>query len=151
MKCEKAEKLILLQDSGEMSEKLAGDLGAHLHDCDPCRQFQHALHNTSTLYAVQEEPPVKIMQDVLRATRMGAPTRKTILLSGLRPIIGVTASLMIGIGLFLAAMRPDTVGMELVMSEKQLLPADDQIVSVMYSGLSEDDLAFNFLMTFEEG
>ncbi len=41
--------------------------------------------------------------------------------------------------------------MEFVVTETQLLSAEDQIVSVMYEGLSDDDLAFNFLMTYEEG
>jgi len=41
--------------------------------------------------------------------------------------------------------------MELEVTNTQMMESEDQIVDVMYSGLSEDDLAFNFFMTFEEG
>ena len=50
-----------------------------------------------------------------------------------------------------SAFGPGKVGMEVVVTEGQLLEPDDQFVNVMYSGLSEDDLAFNFLMTYDEG
>jgi hypothetical protein len=36
------------------------------------------------------------------------------------------------------------------VTETQLLDPDDQVVSIMYDGLSEDDLAFNFLMTYRD-
>ena len=36
------------------------------------------------------------------------------------------------------------------VTETQLLDSEDQVVSIMYDGLSEDDLAFNFLMTYRD-
>jgi len=150
MKCENAEKLILLQDSGEMADKFSGALAAHLHDCDPCRQFQHAMHESTEQFLSRDEPSPKVLQDVLREARMNVPRKKPVMVWALRPAIAMAATLLIALGLFFTAFGPDKVGLELVMSETQLLDSDDQVVSVMYDGLSEDDLAFNFLMTFGE-
>ena len=149
MKCEKAETLILLQSSGEMAEKMAHPLAAHLHDCDPCHQFQHALMESEQSFQLVDEPPVKIIQDILRDARRNVPEKKLAKIIALRPILAMAASLLIALGLFFTAFSPDQVGMELVVTETQLLNSTDQIISVMYEGLSEDDLAFNFLMTYE--
>lgn len=151
MKCQKAEKLILLQDSGEMAEKQANPLAAHLHDCEPCRQFQHALIASAASFQSLEEPGTRIMQDILREARLNAPEKKTARVFGFKPAMAMAASMVICLGIFLTAVGPDKVGMELVVTETQLMESSDQLVSVMYSGLSEDDLAFNFLMTYEEG
>ena len=149
MKCEKAEQLILLQSSGEMAEKMTHPLAAHLHDCDPCRQFQHALIESEQAFHSAEEPPVKIIQNILREVRQNVPEKKTAKILTLRPMLAMAASLLIALGLFFTVFSPDQVGMELVVTETQLLNSTDQIVSVMYEGLSEDDLTFNFLMTYE--
>ncbi|MEA2067908.1 MAG: hypothetical protein U9P12_01795 [Verrucomicrobiota bacterium] len=149
MKCQKAEKLILLQDSGEMAEKQANPLAAHLHDCEPCRQFQHALIESAASFQSLEEPPAKAMQNILREARLNAPEKEPAKVFGFKPALAMAASLVIGLGFFFSAFGPDKVGLELVMTETQLMESADQLVSVMYSGLSEDDLAFNFLMTYE--
>ena len=149
MKCEKAEKHILLQDSGELADHLTSPLAAHLQNCDPCQQFQHALLESHNSVQLTEEPSIKIIQDVLREARQNAPEKKPAAFGALRPIIGVAASLAIGLGVFFTAFSSDQVGMELVVTETQLLKSADQLVSVMYEGLSEDDLAFNFFMTYE--
>ena len=131
-----------------MVKKLANPLAAHLHDCDPCRQFQHILIESQYATQSMEEPSTKVMQNILREARLNAPAMKPAKIFMLRPLVGIAASLLIGLSLFFTAFSPDKVGMELVVSETQLLDSTDQIVSVMYSGLSEDDLAFNFLMTY---
>lgn len=149
MKCSDAEKLILLQDSGELAAKQAGRLSSHLHGCKPCQRFQHALIESQNVFQAQEEPGAKVMQDILREARVNAPTKKKAQIWVLKPAIAMAASLVIGLGIFFSAFGPDKVGMELVVSETDLLDMSDQMVSVMYEGLSEDDLAFNFLMTYE--
>jgi predicted anti-sigma-YlaC factor YlaD len=149
MKCQEAEKLLLLQDSGEMAAKRANPLAAHLHDCDPCRKFQHALMEAHNSFQTLEEPSAKVMQDILREARLNAPEKKTARIFALRPALAMAASLLIGLGIFFTNFSPDKVGLELVVTETQLLSSSDQLVSVMYEGLSEDDLAFNFLMTYE--
>jgi hypothetical protein len=60
----------------------------------------------------------------------------------------MASSLAIVLGIILSNSSPDKVGMVFTVTETQLLDPDDQVVSVMYEGLSEDDLAFNFLMTY---
>ncbi len=150
MKCNKAEKLILLRDSGEMAERLANPLAAHLHDCKSCQRFQHALMESQGIFLSKEEPGAKAMQNVLREARRNAPELHTAKTFHWKPALTMAASVMIGLGIFFSAYHPDSVGMELVVTETDLLDSADQIVSVMYSELSEDDLAFNFLMTFEE-
>jgi len=151
MKCQEAEQLILLKDSGEMAKKQANPLAAHLHDCESCQQFQHTLIESKNSFQFAKEPPAEIMQNILREARVNAPEKKRLAILRLKPALAMAASLLIGLGIFFSAFGPDKVGMELVMNETQLMEFDDQLVSVMYSGLSEDDLAFNFLMTYEEG
>ncbi len=151
MKCNEAEKLILLQDSGEITPKPTDALASHLRRCEKCRGFQHSIEASRLAIPAMEEPGIKVVQDVLREARRLAPEKKPARIFGLKPALAMAASVLIGLGIFFSAFGPGKVGMELDMTETQLLESEDQIVSVMYSGLSEDDLAFNFLMTYEEG
>ena len=149
MKCNEAEKLILLQNSGEIAKKQIGALAAHVHDCDPCARFQHALVESQDAFQSINEPSASVLNNVKREARWLAPEKggKTVLF---KPALAIAASCVIGLGIFFTALSYNRVGMELVMTETELLDAPDQMVSVMYDGLTEDDLAFNFLMTFEE-
>jgi hypothetical protein len=150
MKCQKAEKLILLQDSGEIRSNEERTLETHLNGCKPCSRFRHTLLESHTVYENLEEPSIKAVQNVLREARVQAPAHKTVKIFGLKPALAMAASAVIGLGLFLSTFSPDKVGMELVVSEADMLDAGDQIVSVLYDGMTEDDLAFNFLMTYED-
>ncbi len=153
MKCQDAEKYILLQDSGEMPAKRANELAAHLHDCKPCREFQFVmLESKPHFYAQEEEPSAAAMQNVLREARKNAPEKKIIRMPSyiMRPVLSMAAAAAIALGLFFSMSSPDKVAMELVMTETQLMNTEDQVASVIYSGFSEDDLAFNFLMTYED-
>ena len=150
MKCNEAEKWILLQDSNEMAAKHAGALAAHLHDCDPCRRFQHALVEAQDVFQPGTEPAEFVLNNIKREARKLAPETKRGRIIYWKPALAMAASLMIALGIFFSSTQSDTVGLELVMTEIELLDTSNQIVSVMYSGLSEDDLAFNFLMTYEE-
>ena len=150
MKCAEAEKMIFLDDSGELAGNRAKALVAHLHDCEPCRRLQHALLESKELIKTDAGPSEKLLQNIKREARLRAPATKPSGIIHWKPALAVAASVLIGIGLFLSTVRPDAVGLELVVTDTQLLDMEDQMVSVMYSGLSEDDLAFNFLMTYEE-
>ena len=149
MRCNEAEKWILLEHSGE-STKHSGGLAAHLHDCEPCRRFQHALVEAQVSFQAGSEPSATVLNNVKREARRLAPEEKQAKFIYWKPALAMAASVLIALGLFFTAFGPDTVGLELMMTETELLDTSDQIVSVMYSGLSEDDLAFNFLMTYEE-
>lgn len=151
MKCKDAEKLILLQDSGELPGRQENALSGHLGKCGPCRKFQLALAESRTSVISQEEPSAAAVQNVLRAARTNAPDKRPAGIFGFKPALAMAASVVIGLGIFFTAVNSNKVGMELVVTETQLLEYEDQMVSVMYDGLSEDDLAFNFLMTYEEG
>ena len=151
MKCNKAEKLLLLQDSGEIKTKPDSALVSHLRKCDKCLLFKQSITESRQMFRNMEEPGAPVVQEILRAARLNAPQQKTARIFGLKPSLAMAASVMIALGFFLSALGPGRVGMELDVSETQLLDTEDQIVDVMYSGLSEDDLAFNFLMTYEEG
>ena len=151
MKCSEAEKLLLLQDSGELAGNRINALAAHLRKCAECLHFQQSIEKSRLAIPAMEEPGVKVVQNILREARRLAPEKKPARILGLKPVLAMAASIMIGLGIFFSAFGPGKVGMELDMSETQLLGSEEQIVSVMYSGLSEDDLAFNFLMTYEEG
>lgn len=150
MKCQKAEKTILLQGSGELSTRKVGVLAEHLHHCASCRDFQQALVESENLCTPADEPGLKTMQCVLRETRLNAPSRKHVRIFGLKPVLAMASSLAIILGIFLSNTGSDKVGMVFTTTETQLLDPDDQVVGVMYDGLSEDDLAFNFLMTYRD-
>ena len=150
MKCNKAEKWVLLKDSGELTTRHEGALVAHLHDCEACRRFQHALVAAQDGSQIVAEPSVALLNNIKRETRRLAPEPKQAKILYWKPAVAMAASVMIGLGIFFTTFRPDTVGMELIVTEMQMLDTQDQIVGVMYSGLSEDDLAFNFLMTYED-
>lgn len=151
MKCNEAEKLLLLKDSGELAGNQAATLTSHLESCENCRNFQQSIAGSRLAFHTLEEPGTKVVQDILREARLNAPQKKPARIFGLKPVLAMAASVMIALGFFLSAFGPGRVGMELEVSETQLLDTEDQIVDVMYSGLSEDNLAFNFLMTYEEG
>lgn len=151
MKCNKAEKQILLKDSGESLGKHGGALVSHLHDCEPCRRFQHALEESHGIARATAEPSEAILNNIKREARKRIPEPSQGLFPHWKPALATAASAMIALGLFLSIFSPDRVGLELVMSDTELLDTQDQAISAMYDGLSEDDLAFNFLMTYEEG
>lgn len=151
MKCNHAERLILLQDSGEAAAGKAGALVAHLHDCGDCRRFQHALMEAHGSAEALAEPSAKVVLDILREARLAAPQRKSASRFLWKPAFATAAAVVVGLGFLVPALLSNPVGMELVVTATQLMEPEDQIVSVMYSGLSEDDLAFNFVMTYEEG
>jgi predicted anti-sigma-YlaC factor YlaD len=151
MKCNEAEKLVLLQDSGELAGNQAETLLVHLGDCESCLDFQRSIAGSRLAFQAMKEPDAKVVQDILREARLNAPQKKPAGIFGLKSALAMAASVMIGLGIFFSAFSPGKVGLELLVTEIQLLESEDQIVSVMYSGLSEDDLAFNFLMTYEEG
>lgn len=150
MKCGEAEKWILLQDSSEISSGHNEALCTHLRECAACRQFQHTLTITPDLFQATAEPPEAILNTIKREARRLAPEQKTAPIFHWKPALAMAASVAILFGIFLSAFRPDHIGLELVMIETELFDIQDQVVSTMYGGLSEDDLAFNFLMTYEE-
>ena len=150
MKCSQAEKMILLQDSRELAERHSSALVSHLHDCEPCRRFQHALIESQDAFQPVAEPSAHILNNIKREARRLAPETKRIRFVYWKPAVAMAAGLLMGLGFFFSAVRPDSVGLEMVMTETDLLNASDQVVRVMYSAPSEDDLAFNFLMTYEQ-
>ena len=149
MKCHDAQKWMILRDSGDFSKHRTRELATHLDSCEACRDFEQILTESRSALIATDEPSAKAVQNVLREARLNAPTRKPLPIFGWKPALAMAASVMIGLGLFFGSIGPDKVGMELVVTETQLLDTRDQMVSIMYDGLSEDDLAFNFLMTYE--
>ncbi len=149
MKCNEAEKLILLQDSGEMAKKKRSGLTTHLHDCKPCHRFQHTVMESQEAFKATDEPPIAVLNHVKREARWLAPEkgRKILIFN---PAVALAAALLIGLGVFFSTLRYNQIGLELILTETELLDTSDQIVRVMYNGLTEDDLAFNFIMTFDE-
>ena len=150
MKCNEAEKWILLKDSSELATKHEGALVVHLHDCEACRRFQYALLKSQDGFKILAEPSETILDNIKREARRLAPEPKQAKVFYWKPALAMAATILIGLGIFFTTVLSDTVGLELIMTETELLDPQDQIVSVMYSGLSEEDLAFNFIMTYEE-
>lgn len=152
MKCLEAEKSILLQDSRELGDAKTRDLVQHLSGCEACRHFKNAVIESANSFSIQYEPPLKVVQDVMRTARINAPTkRKRMPILVLKPAFAMVAAVVIGLGLFFSNTKPaENRDMVLVVTDTQLLEPEDQVVSIIYDGLSEDDLAFNFLMTYED-
>lgn len=147
MKCNEAEKQILLQDSGEIAHQHIGALVAHLHDCEACRRFRHALMEAQENFQRLDEPSPAVLKQIQAEAHRCVPKSARIRGVVFKPLLALAASIVIVFGVFLAFDRSDAVGMEL--TEIELLDTHDQLVNIMYSGLSDDDLAFNFLMTYE--
>jgi predicted anti-sigma-YlaC factor YlaD len=158
MKCHKAEKSILLKDAGELGSHKISSLENHLNECSSCREFAQLMTESTRGLNINEEPPVRAVQNVLRAARQQAPTaRRSIPALMLKPALGFTVAIMIGVGVFSqrAGTGPEQVsaasnGMILVMNDTQFLEPAEQVLDVMDKGLSEEDMAFNFLMTYVE-
>ncbi len=150
MKCTEAEKLILLRDSGELDGKQAGMLSSHLRSCGKCRQFGETLTQSREIFQPLEEPPVAVLDEIKREARRLAPQGKQAKILYWKPALAMAASVLIGLGFFFGHVRPNRGGLELVLTETELLAPADQAIDIMYGGLSDDDLAFNFLMTYEE-
>ena len=149
MKCHYAEKLMLLQHSGPISDRKSGTLAAHRESCPSCREFHKALTAAQSAFKAQEEPSMRVVQNILREARINAPEKKKIRIFAPKAVFAMAASVVMVLGILISVFNPGRVGMEMVVTEAQLLNTEDQITSVMYSGLSEDDLAFNFFMTYE--
>jgi len=149
MKCSEAEECILLRDSGELAPRHGGALAAHLHDCEGCSRFQHALVEAYDGFQALEEPSHAVLNKIRREARKLAPEPSQARIIYWKPVLAMAASIMIGLGIFLTTFQPDNVGMEFDMTETELLDSHEQFVNIMYSGLSDDDLAFNFLMTYD--
>ena len=150
MKCKELEKWMLLDDSGELSGKHGEAMLVHLDRCERCQSFRNILIETRGATLPIHEPSETVLNNVKREARRFAPEKKLTRSRYRKPALAMAASFVILIGLFFFAFHPDRVGLELVMSDTELLGTHDQIVSVMYDGLSEDNLAFNFLMTYSE-
>jgi predicted anti-sigma-YlaC factor YlaD len=151
MKCNEAKNLLLLKESGELSRpKETTLLSSHLQTCAECRQFEKTLIQSRLLFQPLEEPPAAVLNEIKREARRTAPHSKRIKTLYWKPALAMAASALIALGLFFTHTRPAAGGLELVLTETELLTPADQAIDVMYSGLSDDDLAFNFLMTYEE-
>jgi predicted anti-sigma-YlaC factor YlaD len=148
MKCNDAQKWLLLADEKKFSTALT----AHLNQCPDCREFQQILIQSQTQFQATEEPPSTILNNVKREARLRAPTpQQRSTLRYWKPMLATAASMMIVLGLVLSNTHLDRVGLELVMSDADLFNTQDQVVSIMYNNLTDDDLAFDFLMSYEEG
>ncbi len=151
MKCNEAEKQILLKDSGELSDRYFEALETHVDTCVSCRRFAQLLAASNQVANLASEPSAISMQNVLRAARVNAPEKKKhASFFGYKPALASLASVVLLIGVLMGNINNNKIGMELFVTAAQLLDPEDQVVSVMYEGLSEDDLAFNFLMTYED-
>ena len=149
MNCEHIQKLILLEDSGELSERHCSAMAAHVEKCADCRSFRQMLVDVRTATRPVAEPSENVLNTIKREARKRAPESKRAKVYHLKPALAMAASVVILLGLLIVPVSRDHVGLELVMSDTELLGTQDQIVSVMYDGLSEDNLAFNFLMTYD--
>lgn len=157
MKCQRAEKLILLRDADELGSRRAAALEEHLNTCSSCREFAKLMTESMRGVNINEEPSLRAVQNVLRAARQRAPAAsRSVPVLMLKPALGFTAAIMIGLAVFsqYGGNNTETVipaasnGMVLVVNDTQFLEPADQVIDVMYSGLSNEDLAFNFLMTY---
>lgn len=149
MKCKEAEISILLQDSGELTHVRSLKLASHLDECESCRSFNRMMVESKAICEAEVDPSAKLMQDVMRTVRICAPAKKRISLHGLKPALAMAASFIVIVGVLFGNYSHNRVGMELVVTDAQMLDPADQVVSIMYDGLSEDDLAFHFLMTYQ--
>ena len=151
MNCKEAENAILLDESGEMNPRRKQALEIHLAECKTCRGLQSTAAEVVKHFAPRAEPSSKAMTAVLREARLRAPDAKPFFLFTPKPALAAAACIAMLAGLLFFSLDRKPTETELIVSEVQLLEPTEQMASIMYSGLSEDDLAFNFLMTYDDG
>ena len=150
MKCENAEKWILLTDSGELNDRRSKVLRSHLETCDSCRRFEKTLLFVKPVSEPLSEPPVATIQNIMReARRLNEP--KSVKILYWKPAMAMAASVLIACGIFFAysSLGPSQ-NHPLAFMETYILELDNEISRSAEANQSEDDLAFNFLMTYEE-
>jgi len=147
MKCFEAEKWILLKDSGELDAKRRKLLQAHLENCESCSEFEQMLKTVKPACEVYVEPPAEAVYNVLRNAR-NRRGKKSLRMLYWKPALALAASVLIVLGLFFSYLKPAREVVP-VFTENDILDLDTQILTVMESGLSEDDMVFDFLMTYQ--
>lgn len=79
MNCDKAEKLILLADAGELGENEAGDLREHLACCGRCSAYQGELDGVrigvDSFEPGWNEPSREAVVEVIAEARASVPAR----------------------------------------------------------------------------
>ena len=108
--CEKARTMFDEKLDGELGERDAALLEAHLADCEACRREYEALQKTHAyLGAFATEVPSELAKTVMERIAQ-EPKRRTTILRHLRPLIALPVAALFGIALlhspFLGAMMP---------------------------------------------
>ena len=151
MKCSEAKKRILMRDSGELKPSAGAGLVSHLRSCAECRRFEEALRVSREAFQPLEEPSAAVLAEIKREARRLAPQRRPVLVSLWKPALAMAASLLVVLGIHLGRAgtgKGEGQG-EGGLTATQLLDPQDQVVEVMYAALSDDDLAFDFLMSYD--
>ncbi len=150
MKCNEAEKQILLKASGELKHPMEKRLAEHILECASCKGFERMLIETGEGFLAEAEPSAKVVQDIVRIARLQAPEPRRLSLRILKPALAMAASFVVIMGMVAGNLGSSNEAVTvLTVTDTQMLNPEDQVLSIMYDGLSEDDLAFNFLMTFD--
>jgi hypothetical protein len=145
MTCKKVEKIIL---STPRDTPLPLQVSKHLQECATCRELLQTLQFFQKNSSIPIDPPTEIMENIFQQARKNVPTsssEKRIFYPILRPALAAAALFILLIGIFISLPPVPTLQIPLVASDLQSL--QEQSISIMYQGFSEEDLAVEFLMS----
>jgi len=145
--CEQIKNQILLEDK----EGLPSEVLTHLEYCESCREFHGmiARFKTSPLFAAKDEPSLDVLNEVKREIRRRVPSRSLTVWRRWRPALVMAASFVVLLAFVLQKNTPQTANVGIVLTEMDVLDSQEQVANAMNDSFSEDDLAFNFVMTYD--
>lgn len=151
MNCKHYQKQILLQDAGELPKRQRIRLAHHIQACPACHALQEEIQTLHSASRANAEPSNAVLSSVHRMARQMAPTpRRATAYPLFKPaFVGAVASLAILLALIAKPSSSDKAYTEFVLLDAQLLEPHEQVAHVINNGFSDDDLAFNFLMTYD--
>jgi len=146
MTCEKTKNQILLEDTA----RLSAEVSTHLKQCESCRDFQQIVTQSKKIFLPADQPSEALVDQIKNEAQRLAPSRSLKIWRRLRPTLAMAASFAILLG-FVLTNTPQTEGISgLTLNETDLLNSQDQLLNVTTESFSEDDLAFNFMMTDDD-
>ena len=146
MTCENIKNQILLKDTAALSSEVL----AHIKQCQSCHEFQQTLKQSQHLFQPADQPSEALLNEVKREARRQTPSRSLHIWRRLRPLLASAASITILLGIVFTRHPQQKINPAIPFAEIEILDAQDQVASAVNESFSEDELAFNFIMTYDD-
>jgi len=146
MTCENIKNQILLKEPAALSPEVL----AHIKRCSSCQEFQQTLSQSQHLFQPTDQPSEALLNKIKHEARRQVPSHSLHIWRRLRPLLATAASVTILLGIVLTRHPQQKINPAIPFAEIELLDAQDQVASAVNESFSEDELAFNFVMTYDD-